>query len=510
MPPRYRAGAVFVTLLFCLAAKRPAPPRPPSLGRQISVLLESSPVAQAAFWGIQIVNLGTGKVVFQMNPDRFFVPASNTKLFTSALALTRLGPDYRFYTTVVAEREPDASGRVSGSLALVGGGDPNLFPRTPNYDVHAFSDNPLQAIDTLAEQVIARGVRRVEGDIVGDDTAYVWAPYPEGWAIDDAISGDGAPVSALAVYDNRFAVSVQPGERPGDPASVLLWPALHYFEIDSRVRTVVGRDRRIRIDREPGSTQLRIWGTIPLGDPGETRFLAIDDPALYAARAFYDALTRRGVTIAGRAVARHKLANEMAALERGRPLPEGQMPAMAGLELARRTSAPFLEDLRVMEKVSQNLHAEMALRAVGRVRRNLGSREAGLEELRTFLQEAGIKRGEYSFTDGSGLSRLNLVTPATVVKLLLYMHNSAMREDWLSLLPVSGEDGTLSKRFEGTPAAGRIRAKTGTLTHITALSGYAEANDGGVLAFSILVNNYNAAGIEVRALVDRICNLMLK
>ncbi len=160
--------------------------------------------------------------------------------------------------------------------------------------------------------------------------------------------------------------------------------------------------------------------------------------------------------------------------------------------------------------MSQNLHAELALRAVGRARRNLGSREAGLEEIQAFLAEAGIDSDAYNIADGSGLARLNLVTPATVVKLLRYMYNSPARENWISLLPVGGQDGTLSARFGDSALAGRIHAKTGTLAHVSALSGYVQRPDGSWVAFSILVNNYNGRSTEVRAVMDRICTLIME
>jgi D-alanyl-D-alanine carboxypeptidase/D-alanyl-D-alanine-endopeptidase (penicillin-binding protein 4) len=184
---------------------------------------------------------------------------------------------------------------------------------------------------------------------------------------------------------------------------------------------------------------------------------------------------------------------------------------IAGSELARRVSPRLIEDLRVTAKVSQNLHAELTLRAVGRARRNVGSFEAGMAEMKSFLADAGIDPAGYNLLDGSGLSRLDLVTPATVVKLLRFMYDSPARDNWLSILPVGGQDGTLSTRFGGTPAAGRIFAKTGSLSHVSALSGYLQRTDGSWITFSILVNNYGGRGVaEVRGVMDRICNLILE
>jgi D-alanyl-D-alanine carboxypeptidase/D-alanyl-D-alanine-endopeptidase (penicillin-binding protein 4) len=485
-----------------------------SLPESIEKLLAASgPVgapARTAFWGIQIVDLGSGKTLYELNPDRFFVPASNTKLFTTALALTRLGPDFTFQTRVVADSPPDAEGRIRGALRLVGGGDPNLSARAIPYRVGPVIGNPLAAIEDLADQVVARGVKRVGGGIIGDDTWYLWQPFAEGWAIDDPQYDYGAPVSALTVNDNAVTLAIRPGAREGDPAALVWNPPLEYYRVDNRIRTVAaGGERGIHFHRDPGGFEVRLWGSIPLHDRGEDLLLAIEDPALYAAEALRRALEARGVSIGGGVAALHAFPNETTDLtQAAAPAP---VPApVPGVELARRVSAPLIEDLRIADKVSQNLHAELALRAVARARRNLGSLEAGVEELQAFLAEASIDPDAYNLTDGSGLARLNLVTPATVVKLLRYMYASPARESWISLLPVGGQDGTLSARFGESAVAGRVHAKTGSLAHVSALSGYVERPDGGWAAFSILVNNYNGRATEVRGVMDRICTLIME
>ena len=474
---------------------------------RIAAFLDASPVARTSFWGVRIVSLDRERVLFERNANRLFLPASNAKLFTTALALARLGPDYRFQTRVLADRTPGEDASVE-SLRLVGGGDPNLSGRAIPYRRDAPSGDPLAAIEDLAAQVAARGVRSVSADIVGDDTAYVWQPYADGWSIDDPVWDYGAAVSALSINDNTLSVSVLPGSYESDPARIVLTPPVEYYDIDNRVRTAPSEskaERKIMVERLPGARQLRIWGALPLKDPGDTEVLGIDDPALYAACAFRDALARRGIAIRGEARTVHLYPNQVADLKNG-PAPEPER----GVELARRDSAPLLEDLRITDKVSQNLHAEMALRAVAKARRHIGSREAGIAEQQAFLDEVGIDRASYTFADGSGLSRLDLVTPAAVVRLLAHMYQSAGRDAWVSLLPVAGLDGTLHARFAGTAVAGRIFAKTGSLSNVAALSGYARRRDGKMLAFSILVNNYNGPAADLRAAIDRVCALMLE
>jgi len=476
------------------------------LPENIQRLIDSNAAARTAFWGIQIVDLATGKTLYELNPDHYFVPASNTKLFSTALALNRLGPEFAFHTSVLAGAPPDAAGRIVGPLRLVGGGDPNLSARAIPYRTGPLTGNPLAAIDDLADQIAARGVKRVDGGIIGDDTWYVWQPYAVGWAVDDPQSDDGAPISALTLTDNTQALSVQPGAAVGDLAALSLTPPIEFYRIENRVRTVAaGGPRRVRLERIPGSRDAQLWGTIPLHGRGVDLLIGVEDPAEYAARALQMALEARGITVQGEPVAQHLFPDEVPDL-----IQAPAAPAPEGIELAHRVSAPLLEDLRITAKVSQNLHAELVLRAAARARRNVGSFEAGMEEMKSFLSEAGVDPGAWRLMDGSGLSRLNLVTPAAVVKLLRFMYDSPARDGFLSLLPVAARDGTLSSRFGDTPAAGHIHAKTGSLAHVSALSGYIERPDGGWLAFSILVNNFNSRTPEIRGVMDRICNLILE
>ena len=493
-----RAAALFLLGAQLLAAALP---------EKIQKLLDSSPVARTAFWGIRIVDLGTGKTLYELNPDHYFVPASNAKLFSAALSLTRLGADFTFQTRVLSQTPPDELGRIRGWLRLAGGGDPNLSARAVPYRMGPVTGNPLAAIEDLADQLVARGVRRVDGDIIGDDTWYVWQPYAAGWAVDDPQSDDGPPISALTLADNVLTLSVRPGAAIGDVAALSLLPASEFYRIENRVRTVApGGERRIYFQRIPGSRDAQLWGAIPLRDRGQDLLISVEDPALFAAQALRTALGRRGVAVSGSAIAEHLFPDSLAGLD------QAQEPATpTGIELALRVSAPLIEDLRITAKVSQNLHAELALRAVGRARRNVGSFEAGMAEMKTFLAEAGIDPAGYNLVDGSGLSRLDLVTPSTVVKLLRHMYASPARDQWISILPVAARDGTLSARFGGTAAAGRVYAKTGTLSHVSALSGYLQRPDATWVAFSVLVNNYGGRSpAEISGVMDRICNLILE
>jgi len=452
-----------------------------TLERHLDRLVESGPGKY--FVGIEVYSLDSKKILWKYNEDYLFMPASNMKVLTTSLALLRLGPDYRFTTKLVRED--------SGDVVLVGSGDPSISGRIYPYTKEGGSGPPLRALEDLADQAVAGGLTRVDGDIVGDDRLYPWAPYPASWTGDDMIRDYGAPVSALTVNDNTLSITIQPGVEPGDLASISISPAIEYYAIDNRIVTVTkGGEARIRMSKVQNSRQLLLWGSIPAGHSALGETLAIDDPALFAAECMYDALTRRGVTIRGRAVARHRSVND-------------DYDPASSIELASRVSPPMIQLLQVTDKTSQNLHAELMLREVGRVTRYMGTREAGLEEMTAMFKEAGASARDARLEDGSGLARNVMVTPRLITQVLAYLYESKYREAWVSLLPVGGEDGTLKNRLCCSADAANIHAKTGTLSRAIALSGYAQSKTHGWLAFSIIVNSFSAPGSEVRKWIDK-------
>ena len=466
----------YVAALACVSLACPAA----DLEQRLAVLTAENPAL--GFAGIHVVETSTGKTLYQKNADRLFLPASNLKILTSALALERLRPDYRFTTRVI--REP------SGDLVLVGSGDPSLSGRAFPYSKDQRPGSPLQAIEQLADAIAAHGVERIDGDIIGDDRLFPWDPYPPSWTEDDTLRDYGAPVSALSLNDNTVTVSIS-------PTTLTVSPPFEYLTIDNRVRTSArGAESAVHARRVAHSRQWQLTGAIPVGRSA-LQILPVDDPALFAASALYDALTRRGIAIRGRPVARHRALGE-------------PFTAVEGEELASRISPPLTDLLQVMDKVSENLHAELLLREVGRVTRGEGSTSAGLAEMSAYLTAAGAQTGDWRLEDGSGLARNTLVTPRLLTQVLAREAQSSDSALWISLLPAGGEDGTLSRRLCCMSSGRGVRAKTGTLSRALALSGYADSTSHGQLAFSILVNDFQAPPAEVTEWIDKIATALLE
>ena len=393
-------------------------------------------------------------------------------------------------------------GVVKGDLILVGGGDPNFSARVIPYDPKIeFREDRLAPIRELAEKLAAHGITKIEGDIIGDDSRYVWDPYPSGWAIGDALWGYGAPVSALSFNDSSIEILVRPST-PGQPARLKVDPPVEFYEIGNLTRTAATRRvaRGIGVDRTEDDGGVEIWGEISVRSPGRELTVAAADPALYAAAVLKAVLEDAGVEITGQPRAKHTEPHQIPDLKNAPPT-EIADPATVFAELS---SVPLSEIIRIINKESQNLHAEMLFREVGLRRRGVGSVEAAIEETRDFLNESGLSPWEFFLNDASGLSRKNLVSPAGAVKLLKRMWGSEQRDVYIGSLAVGGQDGTLDWRFSRGPAKGLVHAKTGTLSHITALAGYATDSAGEELAFAVFVNNFGVSTSYIRSIVDAI------
>ena len=463
------------------------------------------PALDPGFFAVKIVSLDSGQVIFEQDANKFVRPASNMKLYTVATAFDRLTPDYHFVTSVYADEIED--GKVKGPLVIYGRGDPSIAARFNDGDY-------FKGINALADRIVAAGVKRVKGDLIGDESYFNGAPLGSGWEWEDLTWSYGAPVSALNINDNALDLNVKPGDRVGAPVVFTTGPpAASFITIVSQATTSErGSRSNLRIYRGLGANVIQLSGSLPLGDAGWVGGVAIPDPALAFVTMLRDALAKRGVKVDGRVRAnREPLGGNL--FSRGLGDIRSKWEPM---EIANLQSPPFSVIAAHTLKPSQNQYTELILRTMGRTQaapatdggRRRDDEEAGLEVVRTFLRQAGIGDSDVALNDGSGLSRNDLISANTTVQLLTFMTKHKYCEQFRDALPIAGVDGTLRTRMRGTPAEGNVRAKTGSLSSVASLSGYVTTAGGEHLVFSMMLNNYPDAAAVRRDSIDAIAVLL--
>jgi D-alanyl-D-alanine carboxypeptidase/D-alanyl-D-alanine-endopeptidase (penicillin-binding protein 4) len=488
------------------AAARPASSPPTTLAELLSRIQEvvRQPALEPGFFAVKIVSLDTGLVIYEQNANKFVRPASNMKLYTVAAALDRFTPDYHFMTSVYAQEKVD-DGKIKGDLIVYGRGDPSLAARFNNGDY-------FKGMNDLADRIVAAGVKRVKGDLVGDESYFNGAPLGGGWEWEDLQWADGAQVSALTINDNAIDVTVKPGEKPGAPLVVTTAPGPFIVIANRGTTSARGGKSDLRLYRAVGANVLEISGSLPVGDSGFEGKAAIPDPALAFVTMLRDALTKRGVKVDGHirtvdarsgGIIRDGLVNRVL-------LTDTPPPPPAPVEIASLQSQPFSAIAAQTLKPSQNLYTELILRTLGTPRLNQSqtNEEAGLIAVRNFLGQAGVNESDLVINDGSGLSRNDMITANATVQLLTFMSKHRYFAAFRDALPIAGVDGTLRTRMRGTPAEGNLRAKTGSLNSVASLSGYVTTAAGEHLVFSMMLNNYPSASAVRRDSIDAIAILL--
>lgn len=443
----------------------------------------NGPGAADVFWGVSVKSVATGRSLFARNEDKLFVPASNMKLLTTAVALVRLGPDFRYTTGLYTDGDRE-NGVLKGNVYLRGSGDPTISER--------FQGRPTAVFEEWADLLKQQGIREIAGDLIGDDSLFDDRNLGPGWAWDDEFIAFSARISAVSFNDNCFTAVVSPGRRPGDPARVAVLPETSYVKIINSIKTCEAGERTNLDARRPfGSDTLALSGRMELNTPPRHIRFAVGDPTLYAMTVLKEVLARKGIRVLGRAARMD---------DAGKALDYGSMKM-----LLTRRSPPLSDIIEQTNKRSQNLYAELLFRTLGVAHGGRGTTEKSVQAMVQPLAAMGIRPDSIAIYDGSGLSRLNLVTPSQIVRVLDYMSRHRYFPYYYRSLPVAGVDGTLIKRMRNTEAENNVRAKTGTLTHVVALSGYMKERSGGLLAFSIISNNSLRSSAEARSLQDAIC-----
>jgi len=460
----------------------------------------SQPGADKGTWGILVTDAATGEVLYARNADNFFLPASFAKLFTTALALATLGPDHRVRTTIASTSPLDESGVLHGDLVLIGRGDANLSNRKFPFDKKEEREGPPEKVFAeFADALAARGLKEVTGDVIADDSFFRHEKIPSGWLADDLLWSYGGAVSAITVNDNTFTLDLRPGAHEGDPASYEAGFAFSFYTFDNSIHASArGSEEKLAVARDPGSRIVHLSGTMPTDAEPRRLTIAIEEPAEYTASLLTHLLEARGVKIDGQARAQHAAD------------PTVDSAVQQQTTLAEHASVPLADDVRLTNKMSLNLHAELMLLLSARESAGATDYEDALKFANGFFKSAGIADGDVVLTDGSGLSRKDLVTPRAVVQLLRYASTQPWGEVFRSSLPIAGEDGTLSERMKATPAAGHVFAKTGTIEHANTLSGYATTVRGAKVIFSILGDNNNLHAQDANKVIDALCVAMVE
>jgi D-alanyl-D-alanine carboxypeptidase/D-alanyl-D-alanine-endopeptidase (penicillin-binding protein 4) len=476
-----------------------------SLRDRIAAHIAQPRFAPAA-WGVKIVSLDTGKTVFEHNPQKYFNPASNAKLYTAALALERLGVDHRIKTSLYSTSKPEASGVLKGDLIVYGRGDPTMAARLNGGDY-------FKGLEPLVTQLVNAGVRRVDGDLIGDESYFAGPPFGAGWEWDDLQAYYGAEVSSLTLNDNALDLFVKPADRGGIPCRITTGPPTSFVTVINRTQTAPkGAESRIVVYRPVGENIIYVSGRLSIDNTGYYGAIAVHNPAGLFASLLKEALYRRGIVVTGRTRVIDWKYREVTPFDFSKLIELGSVESMPMGDIVRETLKP-----------SQNLWAQLLLLQVGETSRypitaagvtvnssirasesaasaleandaraGRTSEELGVDALNDLLSSIGVRKGDVLLEEGSGLSRKDVITPEATVALLGYASKARWSDVYRNALPIAGVDGTLQNRMKGTAAAGNVRAKTGTLRYVYTLSGYVTTAAGERLAFSIMLNNYNA------------------
>ncbi|MEG8947404.1 D-alanyl-D-alanine carboxypeptidase/D-alanyl-D-alanine endopeptidase [Rosettibacter firmus] len=444
----------------------------------------NDPALSNAFCGAFVRSLKTGEVIYKKNADKLFIPASNIKLFTTVAALILLGPDYVYETNLFANGTIK-NGVLQGDLIIQGTGDPTISNRYyPGSEVKIFED--------WADSLLAKGILKIDGDIIGDDSGFENGGLGKGWLIDNESYWFSAPSGALCFNDNSIEIIVKPGQQ-NFPASVELNPNTQYVNIIGGVITVDNSEEQlIKCNRLRGTNLISVTGKIKKNSKPIIENISISNPTMYFLTVFKEVLERKGIIVTGKLTS---IGNS-----------ERMIIYQNLIPLLTHQSVPLKTIIKELNKNSNNFYAEQILKTIGYEIYGYGTTENGIKASKDLFKQIGIDPDNLVMVDGSGLSQLNLITPRQVVNLLSYIYKSNIFNYIYDSLPIAGVDGTLSQRMNKTTCENNVRAKPGFNLNSSALSGYVKTISGELLAFSIMINNFLAPPSLINYIQDNICN----
>jgi D-alanyl-D-alanine carboxypeptidase/D-alanyl-D-alanine-endopeptidase (penicillin-binding protein 4) len=485
MSSRNSAIVAFALSLISVSLAAQSPPAPPTapLQQDIEAIL-AAPALERGFWGVLVKAVDHDEVLYSRNASKLMMPASTMKVVTLAAAAEKLGWDYR-YTTRLFTTGAIVNGILTGDLIVAGSGDPSI----DDWDGAA-----TQLFADWATQLKAAGIRSIRGRIIGDDNLFDDDGFGFGWSWDDMARSFSASVSALQFNEGSVQLKIAPGRSIGSKAAITVVPDYSGLTISNHLTTgAAGGPAAVVRRRLPGSSRLEIRGSLPLRTRQFSETASVENPTLYFANALRHALVADGIDVHGPAVDIDDLDNP--------PTRNAAAP------LITYQSPPLSELATTMMKLSQNLYAETLLKTIGIDSNDhpTGTAQAGLAAIRSVIGGWNIDPAGLIQADGSGLSRYNYITPETMVAILTHIeHDERLKSAFEATLPIAGRDGTLENRMKGSAADGNARVKTGSLSNVRAMAGYAKTADGETLAFVLFANNFENSSNVIMAAFDSI------
>ncbi|MFO7524194.1 MAG: D-alanyl-D-alanine carboxypeptidase/D-alanyl-D-alanine-endopeptidase [Ignavibacteriaceae bacterium] len=443
----------------------------------------NDPTFNNAHWGVVIQSLETGEYFYKRNEDKFFVPASNMKLFTTSAALLLLGEDYKYTTNIFTDGRIDGS-ILDGNLIIQGSGDPTVSGRF-------YGDNVYAVYSRWADSLIVMGIDEIRGNIIGDDNLFDDLGLGKGWSWDYESNWFAAQSSAISLNDNCVDIILK-YDRPGNKLNLYLYPNTDYVVINNQLK-LVSEDSLTDVNayRERGSNVITLYGTYSRKIDSLKTYVTVNNPTQYSMVVLHKVLTQKGITVSGYPIDIDEYTDVL---------------DYNSLHFLFNHYSPDLREIvKVINKGSHNFYAEQLLKTIGLEIEGFGSVENGVESSREIFKEIGLNPENIVQVDGSGLSHQNMTTPRQITTLLKYLYGSKYFASFYNSLPISGVDGTLGTRMKNTRAQNMVRAKTGYIRSARSLSGYTKTGDNEPIVFSMICNNFNVPVKLAENIQDLVC-----